>query len=117
MSQGHPAFPQQQRNAFATSTKLPDRTAYTTTTNTNTQPNFSQSAFGRAQQAYPAQPQAAQYAPVANQMSMQGPSQGQGAGRASLEKENNVLAELSEEQRDECNEAVCPSPPTVCVEN
>ena len=98
MSQGHPAFPQ--RNAFASSTKLPDRTGY----NNTTQQSFSQSAFGRRPEpSYPApsQAQAApQYAPAP------------GAVRPSMEKDNNFLAELSEEQRDECQEAVSDVPAT-----
>ena len=92
MSQGQPAFPP--RNAFASSTKLPDRTFNSTTT----QPTLAQSAFARRpEQSYASSSQAAP------------PPQhvfGPGHGRESMERDSNFLAELSVEQRDECNEAV-----------
>ncbi|RMD41788.1 hypothetical protein DV735_g3302, partial [Chaetothyriales sp. CBS 134920] len=86
------------RNVFATSTKLPDRTAYTTTT----QQSFAQSAYGRR----PDQPSyavATQVPPPPQQQ--HGPAATTMPPRHSMEKEPSALSELTEEQRDECQEA------------
>ena len=96
MSQGHPAYAQ--RNAFATSSKLPDRTYASAATDTAAQPKFTRSAYARrpdpSHQTGPPKQFAPQYGPAA------GPS------RQSMEKESNVVAELTDDQRDEINEAV-----------
>ncbi|RMZ90804.1 hypothetical protein DV736_g1965, partial [Chaetothyriales sp. CBS 134916] len=91
MSQGHGGFPQ--RNVFATSTKLPDRSNYTTTT----QQSFAQSAYGRR----PEEPYAV--ATQAPQLVQHGTAAA--PARHSMEKEPSALSELTEEQRDECQEA------------
>jgi hypothetical protein len=88
-SAGHPSFPP--RNTYASTSKLPDRTALN-----NNPPPFGSSSLARR----PDQPQ-----PYAQQPPPPGP-----AGRPH-DKETNALNELSEEQREEINEAVPPPPP------
>ncbi|KAG9793377.1 hypothetical protein ABEF95_011168 [Exophiala dermatitidis] len=85
MSQANPPFPG--RNVYASSSKLPDRTGLK---------SGPQSTFGRRpEQAY----QFGQSTATQQQHGALG-------GRQSMEKEsNNALSELSEEQRDEINEA------------
>ncbi|EXJ65714.1 uncharacterized protein A1O5_11242 [Cladophialophora psammophila CBS 110553] len=92
MSQGNPTFPG--RNLYASSSKLPDRTTQKPGITLPSQ-QYSQSTFGRRpeQQYQLAQTAAPQ------------PQHGVLAGRQSMEKESNALGELSEEQRDEINEA------------
>jgi hypothetical protein len=99
MSQGNPAFPG--RNVYASSSKLPDRTAQRPGATAPSQ-QYTQSTFGRRpEQAY-------QYTqPTAPPL----PHAMPGPGRQSTEKEPSALSELSEEQRDEINESVslpCP---------
>ena len=91
MSQGNPAFPG--RNIYASSSKLPDRTAQKSGTNAPSQ-QYTQSTFGRRPEA------AYQFGQST------APLQQQQHGRQSMEKEPNALSELSEEQRDEINESV-----------
>ncbi|OCT44237.1 Cell division control protein 31 [Cladophialophora carrionii] len=96
MSQGNPAFPA--RNVYASSSKLPDRTAQRPGATAPSQ-QYTQSTFGRRpdhiyQYAQPTAP------PVLQQQAHAMP-----AGRQSTEKEPNALSELSEEQRDEINES------------
>lgn len=93
MSQGNPTFPG--RNVYASSSKLPDRTAQKPGTTAPAQ-QYSQSTFGRkTEQSYqfgqPTVPQQ-QY--------------GASTARPSMEKEPNALSELSAEQREELVEAV-----------
>ncbi|OAP59693.1 hypothetical protein AYL99_06991 [Fonsecaea erecta] len=92
MSQGNPAFPG--RNLYASSSKLPDRTAQKPGTTVSSQ-QYSQSAFGRRPE--PQYPFGQSAAPQ--------PQHGALGGRQSMEKESNALGELSDEQRDEINEA------------
>jgi hypothetical protein len=89
-SQVHPSFPP--RNTYGASNKLPDRTAIH-----NNPPPFSQSSLSRRPdqlQQYIQQPSLP-------------PQHTQPAVRQTMEKEINALQELSEEQREEINEAVC----------
>lgn len=90
MSQANPAFPG--RNVYASSSKLPDRTALKAGS-AAAQP-YSQSSLGRR----PDQPY---------QFGQSTATQQHGGSRPNMEKEPNALSELSEEQRDEINEAVC----------
>ncbi|KIW72710.1 hypothetical protein PV04_00886 [Phialophora macrospora] len=93
MSQGNPAFPG--RNVYASSSKLPDRTAQRPGATAPPQ-QYTQSTFGRRpEQAY----QYAQSTAPPQPHAIPGP------GRQSIEKEPNALSELSEEQRDEINES------------
>ncbi|EXJ64763.1 hypothetical protein A1O7_01101 [Cladophialophora yegresii CBS 114405] len=105
MSQGNlAAFPG--RNVYASSSKLPDRTAQRPGTVGAPAPappqpqHNTQSTFGRrpdTQTTY-------QYAPPLHQQAQAHAMPG--AGRQSTtEKEPNALSELSEEQRDEINES------------
>ena len=100
ISQGHPAFPA--RSTYAASGKLPDRTGL------NNPPPFGSSALSRR----PDQ-QSQQYAhgPVGPQQQIQGGGgrghQHQQQQQSGADKEPNPLNELSEEQREEINEAVC----------
>ncbi|KAJ9608643.1 Calcium-binding component of the spindle pole body (SPB) half-bridge [Cladophialophora chaetospira] len=89
MSQGNPAFPG--RNVYASSSKLPDRTAQKAGTNAPSQ-QYTQSTFGRRPEP------AYQYGQTTAGSQQQ-------HGRQSMEKEPNALSELSEEQRDEINES------------
>jgi hypothetical protein len=98
-SQAHPAFPP--RSTYTASGKLPDRTTL------NNPAPFGSSALSRR----PDQ-QTQQYSQQPPQPPQHGQQQG-GAGRqhqqqqqSSAEKEPNPLNELSEEQREEINEAV-----------
>lgn len=96
-AQGLPSFPP--RNNFATSTKLPDRAGLNN-------PQFGQPApiqhFG---QTIPRRSEGqAQFGQ--NQSGPQPPQHGQ-QGRPQQEKARNHLNDLSEEQREEINEAVC----------
>ena len=93
MSQGNPSFPG--RNVYASSSKLPDRTALKTGSGA-AQP-YTESSLGRR----PNQPYQFGQSTAAQQQ------HGALGGRQSMEKEPNALSELSEEQRDEINEAVC----------
>ena len=86
-SQNHPSFPP--RNTYTSASKLPDRTGL----NSNPPPFGSSSLARRPDQQN--QPYS-QPAP---------PQQHVQPGRQ--EKESNALNELSEEQREEINEAVC----------
>lgn len=96
MAQAGPSFPA--RNVYPSSSKLPDRTAVKTG-GPGTQ-GYSQSGLGRRpDQSY----QFGQSSTVPQQQQQQQQQQ----QRSSIEKESNVLGELSEEQRDEINEAVC----------
>lgn len=101
MSQGHPAYPQQ-RNAFATSSKLPDRTYTTAPVDNTSQQKFARSAYSRRpDQTHPARGQA-QYAPQYGQQ-----QQPVGQTRHNMEKEaENNVAILTDDQRDEITEAV-----------
>ncbi|EXJ95252.1 hypothetical protein A1O1_00372 [Capronia coronata CBS 617.96] len=90
MSQANPSFPG--RNVYASSSKLPDRTALKSGPSAVPQP-YSQSTFGRR----PEQPYQFGQSTATQQQ--------HGANRQSMEKESNALSELSEEQRDEINEA------------
>ncbi|KAJ9639635.1 uncharacterized protein PV06_03084 [Exophiala oligosperma] len=93
MSQANPAFPG--RNVYASSSsKLPDRTGQKPAGVAPSQ-HYSQSAFGR---------RADQTHPFNQSLAPQQQHGAQGA-RQSMEKEPNVLSELSEEQREEINEA------------
>lgn len=92
MSQANPSFPG--RNVYASSSKLPDRTALQKG-GAAAQP-YSQSSLGRR----PDQPYQFGQSTAAQQHGGLGP-------RSNMEKEPNALSELSEEQRDEINEAVC----------
>ncbi|OAL31348.1 hypothetical protein AYO20_08258 [Fonsecaea nubica] len=88
----NPSFPG--RNLYASSSKLPDRTAQKAGTTVPSQ-QYPQSTFGRRpEQQYQFGQSIA-------------PQHGALGGRQSMEKESNALSELSEEQRDEINEAVC----------
>ncbi|KIW90192.1 uncharacterized protein Z519_08835 [Cladophialophora bantiana CBS 173.52] len=92
MSQGNPTFPG--RNLYASSSKLPDRTAQKPGITLPSQ-QYPQSTFGRrSEQQY-----------QLGQTAAPQPQHGVLAGRQSMEKESNALGELSEEQRDEINEA------------
>lgn len=93
MSQANPSFPG--RNVYSSSSKLPDRTALKPGTSVPPQ-TYSQSTFGRQ----PGQPYQFGQSTVTQQQ------HGALGGRQSMEKESNALSELSEEQRDEINEAV-----------
>ncbi|ETN43210.1 uncharacterized protein HMPREF1541_02369 [Cyphellophora europaea CBS 101466] len=88
MSQGHPAYPQ--RNAFATSSKLPDRTF--SSAGTATQPQFARSAYSRRPE----------YAPGPGAQSA--PQYGQ-PRQTSMEKEQDIYSSLPDDQRDEIQEA------------
>ena len=99
-AQGHPAFPG--RSTYVPSGKLPDRMGL------NNPPPFGSSALPRR----PDQ-QAPQYAqgPLGPQQQIQGGGGGRGHQhqqhqQSGAEKEPNPLNELSEEQREEINEAV-----------
>src|SRR5882757_3576406 len=94
MSQANSSFPG--RNVYASSSKLPDRTALKPGTSVPPQ-TYSQSTFGRR----PDQPYQFGQSTATQQQ------HGALGGRQSMEKEPNALSELSEEQRDEINEAVC----------
>ena len=97
MSQGNPPFPS--RNVYAaSSSKLPDRTGVKPGT-TNPPQAYSQSQFGRR----PDQPYQFGQSTATQQQQQQRAL----GGRQTMEKESNALSELSEEQRDEINEAVC----------
>lgn len=91
MAQATPSFPG--RNVYASSSKLPDRTALKAG-GAATQ-SYSQSSLGRRpEQPYQfGQPSATQ-------------QHGGLGSRQNMEKETNALSEISEEQRDEINEAV-----------
>jgi hypothetical protein len=92
MSQNTAAYPG--RSIYASSSKLPDRPAQKTGTTVPSQ-QYTQSNVGRRpEQSY-------QFA----QSTVPQQQHGQG-GRQTMEKETNALAELTEEQRDEINEAV-----------
>ncbi|KAK5044512.1 hypothetical protein LTR84_010723 [Exophiala bonariae] len=90
MAQATPSFPG--RNVYASSSKLPDRTVLKPGSAAAQQ--YSQSSLGRRpDQPYQfGQPSATQ-------------QHGGLGGRPNMEKEPNALSELSEEQRDEINEA------------
>ncbi len=92
-SQAHPSFPP--RSTYATANKLPDRTALN-----NNPPPFGSSSLTRRpdQQNQPY----SQPAPPPQQHGQGGRQQQQ-----EKERESNALNELSEEQREEINEAVC----------
>jgi hypothetical protein len=90
MSQGHPAYGA--RNAFASSSKLPDRTYTTTTTDTTAQNNFARSAYSRRPE--PSHRPQAQFAPQ------------YGQPRSTMDKEEDAQFEITDEQRDEILEAV-----------
>lgn len=101
-AQAHPSFPP--RNTFATSTKLPDRAGLN--------PPFGQSALNNPIQSF------GQTIPRRNdpqtqfgqtQAAPQPPQHAQQGRQQQQEKPRNYLAELSEEQREEVNEAVCRS--------
>jgi hypothetical protein len=102
ISQGHPAFPP--RSTYAASGKLPDRTTL------NNPPPFGSSALSRrpdqhAQQYSQQPPQPPQHGQQ-QQMQGGGGRQHQQSQQAGQEKEPNPLNDLSEEQREEINEAV-----------
>lgn len=93
MSQGNQPFPG--RPVYASSSKLPDRTALKPGAAPPPQA-YSQSTFGRRpEQSY-------QFGQSTAAQQQHGPL----GARQSMEKESNALSELSEEQRDEINEAV-----------
>lgn len=92
MSQALPGF--NGRNTFAPSSKLPDRTGFGTSTNPQT---FAQSAFAR-------RPDTTYQFPQASIPPQHGPLPI--GGRQTMEKETSALNDLSEEQREEINEAV-----------
>lgn len=94
-SQGYPSRPFTQGGA---STKLPDRSAYS---RLGGQPHGGQAgaSLQQPQQQQPPQQQASQQ--LAQQQNPPGPG-------ASMREE--YFTQLSEEQRDEINEAVCPFP-------
>lgn len=96
MAQATPAFPG--RNVYASSSKLPDRTALKPGSAAAQQ--YTQSSLGRR----PDQPYQFGQSTATQQHG------GLGA-RSSMEKEPNALSELSEEQRDEINEAVMRASP------
>ena len=77
----------QQRTMYGASTKLPDRTAIN-----NNPPPFGQSTMSRRPEAQ------SQFQPSLPA----GPG-----GRGQLDKDGNAVNELSDEQREEINEAVC----------
>lgn len=97
-AQAHPSFPS--RNTFATSTKLPDRTGLNN-------PPFGQSALNNPIQPF------GQTIPRRNEPQTQfgqtqsapQPPQHAQQGRPTQEKPRNYLTDLSEEQREEINEA------------
>lgn len=110
MSQPPAPFPT--RSAY--SSKLPDRSAPSSQYNNlniqSSQPQFGQSApgFGRQGQflqplQQPAYGAYSQYASVGGLGSARGQTQAMGMG---TEKESNLLNDLSDEQREEINEAV-----------
>ncbi|KIX06320.1 uncharacterized protein Z518_04295 [Rhinocladiella mackenziei CBS 650.93] len=92
MSQANPSFPT--RNVYASSSKLPDRPAPKSGAALPPQP-YAQSTFGRR----PEQPYQFGQSTATQQQ------HGALGGRQSMEKESNALSELSEEQKDEINEA------------
>ncbi|KAK5451434.1 Calcium-binding component of the spindle pole body (SPB) half-bridge [Exophiala xenobiotica] len=93
MSQANPSFPG--RSVYASSSKLPDRTGSKPPGLAAPSQTYTQSTFGRRpEQAY-------QFGQSTATHAQHG---GQGV-RQSMEKEPNALSELSEEQRDEINEA------------
>lgn len=104
-AQAHPSFPA--RTSFATSTKLPDRTGINN-------PPFGQSALNNPIQSF------GQTIPRRNEPQTQfgqpqtvpQPPQHTQQGRPQQDKPRNYLADLSEEQREEINEAVCRSAAT-----
>ncbi|KIV98155.1 hypothetical protein PV10_01835 [Exophiala mesophila] len=93
MSQPGPPFPG--AGAYPpSSSKLPDRTAVKA--GSNPAQRYTQSALGRRpDQSYQ----------FAQSSGAPQPQHGALGARSSMEKESNVLSELSEEQRDEINEA------------
>lgn len=94
MSQPGPSFPGAGPYP-PSSSKLPDRTAVKT--GSNPTQRYTQSALGRRpDQSYQ----------FAQSSGAPQPQHGALGPRSSMEKESNVLSELSEEQRDEINEAV-----------
>jgi hypothetical protein len=95
MSQGNPSFPG--RAVYASSSKLPDRTASKPPGAAAVPQTYSQSTFARR----PEQPYQFGQSTATQQQ------HGALGGRQSMEKEPHALSELSEEQRDEINEAVC----------
>jgi hypothetical protein len=94
-AQAQPSFPP--RNTFATSTKLPDRTGLN-------QP-FGQSALNNPIQSF-GQTIPRRSDPQTQFGQTQQAPQQQGRQQQQQERPRNYLAELSEEQREEINEAV-----------
>ncbi|KIV80407.1 hypothetical protein PV11_07907 [Exophiala sideris] len=93
MSQGNPSFPG--RAVYASSSKLPDRTAAKPPGAAAAPQTYSQSTFAQR----PTQPYQFGQSTATQQQ------HGALGGRQSMEKEPHALSELSEEQRDEINEA------------